>query len=524
MTTVWNGVTTPGDWADGYVVDTPYIEPANSDLCPAWLSMAAVLHGQPPLPRDRVLTWVELGCGSGLSACMVAAGNADVDVWGCDVNPSHVERARDLASQAGLQNATFVETNFAELANDRTIGPGEADVIVVHGVYSWVSPAQQGHLTRIIEQQLRPGGLAYVMYEVPTGWSSMVPLAELMRLYAEADRRPGDAAFVDAVAALERLRDGAARFFPLGRREAWQFDRLTEVHARYAAHEYLGAHFAPIMFPDVDALMSDARCTYLGSVESTDHIGSFGAPPDLIPMLVDTNDLATRELLRDLANERALRRDLYRRGVSAAANAARREQWLLELRVIGLGKEFDEEKRAPVAVGEVSLQPRFHAPLVAALAEAPLGIERIREVHPGWEPDDASAALGLLVAAGYAAPMVTGWESAATGASCRRLNTVLATENRDGGDHTALVAPATGSAIESEYVEMTTWLAIADGAPSDRAQLTEHALQILAQNRRFVIEDGVAIEDRELARLAVEQRVARHLERIGGPFATLGIC
>ena len=98
------GATSSSAWNDGYVVDVAYTEPIIGYLCPAHISMSAVLHGQPPLPPDRPLTWLDLGSGSGVSACMVAAANPDVEVWGCDFNPAHVERARALRRDAGLSD------------------------------------------------------------------------------------------------------------------------------------------------------------------------------------------------------------------------------------------------------------------------------------------------------------------------------------------------------------------------------------------------------------------------------------
>src|SRR4051812_44114306 len=142
-------------------MDTPYFEPVNIDICPAWLSMVSVLHGQPPIDLTQPLTWIDLGCGSGVEACIVAAANPKVQVWGCDVNPTHVERARKLATSAGLGNCTFDEASFEAIANDGSLGPPSADIVILQGVYSWVSPANQRHITEFIRQRLRPGGLAY---------------------------------------------------------------------------------------------------------------------------------------------------------------------------------------------------------------------------------------------------------------------------------------------------------------------------------------------------------------------------
>ncbi|MBP7632425.1 MAG: methyltransferase regulatory domain-containing protein, partial [Acidimicrobiales bacterium] len=286
-------------WGDGYVVDAPYFEPVLTDLSPAWLSFLSVLHGQPPLDLARPLTWLDLGAASGISACMVAAANPTVDVWGFDHNPGHVERGRGLAARAGLANCHFEEASFATLAADRTIGPAEADVIVVSGVYSWVSAANQGHIREIIRQRLRPGGLAYVMYETAPGWSSMVPLAEALRLLTDADGRRPDQAFHDAAAALQALAEAGSPYFPLGAREQVQMDGWPDADGFYAAHEYLGHHFGPLLFDDVVHAMGEARCSYLGQVDATDHLAAYWAPPAVADAVHGAPDPVTRELYRD---------------------------------------------------------------------------------------------------------------------------------------------------------------------------------------------------------------------------------
>ena len=157
-------------------------------LNPARLSLTCVLNGQPPLPSTRPLVWAELGCGNGLQACAVAAGDPTMQVWACDFNPVHVERARRRAELAGLDNCTFEEASFQQLIDDPSIGPPQVDVVVAHGVFTWVSKHNQALIGEFIRHRLRPGGVVYVSYSVSTGWSSISPLAETMRLHASASR------------------------------------------------------------------------------------------------------------------------------------------------------------------------------------------------------------------------------------------------------------------------------------------------------------------------------------------------
>lgn len=513
----------PTGWNDGYVVDVAYTEPIIAYLCPAPISTSAVLHGQPPLPRDRPVVWMDLGAGSGVSACMVAAANPDVEVWGCDFNPAHVERAQGLARDAGLTSTcTFEEASFAELAADDAIGPAQVDVIAIHGVYSWISRANQVHIGEIVRRRLRPGGVVFVSYAVPTGWSAMTPVAEALHLRSHAEGGRTDLGYRVAVDDLLRLRDAGARSFPLSPYEAGSFDRLPTTDARYAAHEFLGAHFRPLMFEEVAEVMAAGRCSYLGSLDATDCLTRLG-PATLVDLVADTSDVILRETLRDLAVQRSLRRDLFRRGL-ATTTVIDQEGWLRDLSVIGLDQVVPDDATVTGPLGPITLDPAFYRPLVDLLAERPISVADLLEVHPDLSFPDAIGSLALLIGGGYAAPEVPGWQEGLTRHRARRLNEVLIDENRRGGDHSALISPATGGAIGSEYVEMLAVGAIWAGVTPEVEPLADHVLDELRRQRRLVREDGALVTDEAIAAHVVRRRVARALGRVDGLFARHGIC
>ena len=369
----------PSAWNDGYVVDIAYTEPMTDYLCPAHLSMSAALHGQPPLPT-RPLTWLDLGSGSGASACMVAAANPDLEVWGCDFNPAHVERSRGLAAAAGL-DCRFEEASFAELAADEQIGPSRVDVIVVNGVYSWISRANQEHIGEIVRRRLNPGGVVFVSYGVATGWSAMTPIAEALHLRAQADGRRSDLTFTTAAAEVLRLADEGGRSFPLASHEAKGFEALRTIDPRYGAHEYLGAHFRPLMFAEVNEVMAAGRCSYLGSIDATDVLFRLGASVELIDLVAGATDVVAREMMRDLASERSLRKDVFRRGL-ATSTVVDQELWLRGLSVIGLDQQFPDDASVGVPLGSVGLDQQ---PLPAP-AEPPGRAPDLRQRHPGHVP------------------------------------------------------------------------------------------------------------------------------------------
>ncbi len=419
------------EWADGYTTDTTYLDEVNVDLCPPSLSMVAVFNGQPPSHPSAGLVWLDLACGTGLGPCSVAAGNPNIEVWGVDYNPAHIERARHLAKAAGLENCHFVEASLEQVAGGTQVGPSEVDVVVVNGAYSWISAANQRCVVETVGQRLKPGGLACVMYETAPGWASMGPLAEVLRLLVDADGRPGGQAFHGAAQQLMDLRSNGARYFPAGTRETGQMDTWATAHGQYAAHEYLGAHFRPLLADhEVIGAFAGAKCSHVGGLGTLEHHPYYSMPPGFGDLIGDRADPVARELVRDLVLERPLRRDLFRRG-RASVTADEQRASLHELRIRGLGRPFvDEPFESPAF--EVRLDPALHAPLVEALDGGDLGIDSICAIHTDWPLGDATAAMGLLVAAGYAAPVSDDAPAGGAVDACRRLNDVLQAERRLG--------------------------------------------------------------------------------------------
>jgi hypothetical protein len=509
--------------ADGYILDAPYFEPVNVDLCPAWLSMVSVLHGQPPLDLDRPITWVDLGCGSGVEACIVAAANPHVTVWGCDVNPTHIERARSLAARAGLDNCSFDEVSFEEIATQRELGPTEADVVVLQGVFSWVSRENQRHIVEFLRQRLAPGGPAYLMYEAATGWASMVPIAEALRLRADLDPRRSDLAFRDAARDVTALAESGAAYFPLPPREAAEFAGWESANGLYAAHEYLGANFGPLVFDEVAREMQRARCTFIGSIEILDAMSTYWAPPALADLVTSTDDIVLQQMLRDLITMRPLRRDVYRRG-AVVANPVQLGKWQRSLRVVGTGKVFDPEGAVQVPIGAIALDQRFYEPLIADLQDAELDASAVQRHFPHWGLSDAVNALALLVAGGYALPAVDGWEETRARNSARALNLALIHDDLEGADHFHLAAPATGGAVRSEFVEMLTLGARWKGSDPDPANLANEALaELERQGRAIQRDDGTPVIDAEESARIVRGRVENALLRSEGILRRLGI-
>jgi predicted O-methyltransferase YrrM len=111
-----------------------------------------------PSPADA--SYLELGFGQGLSTTIHAACGAG-SFWGTDFNPQQVAQASALARGAGLP-MTLLEESFEEMAARDDLP--RFDIIVLHGIWSWVSAANRHHIVEIIRKNLAVGGVVYISY------------------------------------------------------------------------------------------------------------------------------------------------------------------------------------------------------------------------------------------------------------------------------------------------------------------------------------------------------------------------
>src|SRR5437660_855236 len=106
-----------------------------------------------------------------------AAANPDVAFEGCDFNAEHVAHARGLIEDAGLANLTVSQMSFEQASG---YGENDVDVVVLHGILSWIEPASQRAVVSTLARRLRPNGVAYASYNCMPGWAPLAPIRHLM--------------------------------------------------------------------------------------------------------------------------------------------------------------------------------------------------------------------------------------------------------------------------------------------------------------------------------------------------------
>lgn len=510
-------------WDDGYVTDVVYVRNAYREITPLWLATATLLQGQQAPDMSRPFRYADLGCGHGLTTAIIAATYPQAEVWGFDFNPSHIASARNLACQAGLTNVRFEEKSFADLAALPASELPSFDFVVAHGVLSWVSRESREQIARFIEQRLRPGGLAAVSYNVPTGWAAMGPLQSLVRSLMRFNTDPSDQAASGMLDYLEVLKDCGAAFFDANPTAAYHLAALRDYDPGLLAHDLLNAAGQPLMFPEVAAIMDKARCIYIGSATLTDNVDAFSVPPNMQGMVDEAPDAIVAEILRDLGQAKPFRRDIYRRGAAPLPPALRTRQ-VDGITLQWTGKSLADPLllAAPYPVeglGDVARD------LLHGLSAGPrtIGSLRTAETAASCPVSDFHDVVSLVIANGYAHPAMPAAIQAQALAGTTRLNLAIGTMNANGANLGHLAAAAIGSSVPVTSLDTLLVREKLVGEPLDGDRVVDRMLALLAHSGRAAQQDGRPVSDLAQSRRIAGAALRDALEHRMPVFASLGV-
>ena len=298
---------------DGYGVTTGYTYGYYRRLSPSWLRLMATIHSV-PFPEGEPFRYFELGYGQGVSLNVHAATNPG-EYWGTDYNPEHVEFARRMAEASGAP-VHLLDLSFEELA-ERDDLP-QFQVIVAHGIWSWISDSSRAAILRFVDKHLAPGGLLYLSYNALPGAASGIAVQRLIRtLLSSTDSSLTEidrfAAVIGRLRELELAPEGHFANIPNAKK------RLTRILGKispYTLHEYTVANWEPMLLTDVASVLHQINLQFIGTAEldtrnaekslthisSEDRKNSKYAPPKVDAIV---------EVLRDFETDCEFRSDIF---------------------------------------------------------------------------------------------------------------------------------------------------------------------------------------------------------------------
>jgi SAM-dependent methyltransferase len=478
--------------------DVRYIAAYQPDVSPARMQLALAMADTAwrPLDRER-LAVLDLGCGRGVTVCALAAANPGWDVIGLDLQPVHIAEAREVAADGGLDNARFIEADITELDEERStrLLP-ELDVVICHGVWTWVPDNVREGIVRLLRHRLKPGGIAYFGYNAMPGWGDTLVL---QRVLEESARQVGGTEAMranHALDVLERLRAAGAHYLPPGN----VLDQIVSKGRKapaYMVHEWLTSFWRPAFHADLARALVGARMEYGGCARPSGSMPAMQMTEAQRGILDDPPPGFDRETLADTFLARRFRTDIFVRGRQGGGR-----RMLPEFRLALSAAPEHIKLEIRTALGELTLPDGQIGVLLRALAEGPKRIGDLARL-PGCEDLSPLDLALMLVESGVANPV---WrdrpDDAAARARLLRCNRTLL--RHFGSESTAISAPLgaavpmLGSALAMSASDLAVVTSLQDGLPPDAARIAAHLMDGTHDaEERARAEDGIG---RALAR------------------------
>ena len=476
-------------WGGGYITDIPYLNGWYRQQSPAILALACLMNGaETTMPAgDDPVHVLELGCGQGYAALLLAAGNPTWRITAIDFNPAHIAAARTWAAEARLENVTFLEADLSTLAEDPAAREiPQADFVTLHGLWTWVAPAVQDGIVRLLRDKVRPGGVVHISYNVLPAWGPRMGMQRLIRDAGRLRAGRSDRQAEEGIKLAQSLLAAEAVNLRHPASTAQMLEQIATLPSAYLAHEFMNENWKPCFMADVAAALAGAKLEWVGSSHLIENFPSLTLTGPQLAVQQRLDDPLVRELVKDMCIDRALRHDVFMRG-ARRMTAPMRDAALMDV-YLGMAIPYDElPLEATVPAGKVELKPEFYQPVARAMADGPRRVmELLRADQVQGRKDNPAELIGILVGLGFAEPASR--PGAGPGAAAIRLNQValrrlMRTENIN--RPVAAASLRMGTAVPVTLLE----LFVADQARqgnTDIDQLME--LLVLAPDQRASIE------------------------------------
>ncbi|WP_162141968.1 class I SAM-dependent methyltransferase [Aureimonas ureilytica] len=485
-------------WSSGYVSELAYTFGFYRELSPQLLNFSATVYGNSATQSESTsrLQICELGCGQGFTANILAAANPQHDFVAIDFNPTQICGARTLAADASLANIRFSDLSFSELSSNPDL-PDRFNIIVLHGIWSWINDTNRSAISAFIRSKLDVGGLVYISYNALPGWAGGMSLRRLFVDHASQTNGPITPRIEDALTFVDRLKGSGANFFRANPGQVDRFERIKAQDRSYLAHEYFNRDWAPFYHADVAAELAEAKLTFLGSAGLLEGVDAVNLTPEQSAILAEIGDPAKRETVKDFIVNQQFRRDIFVKGPLPLSPRLAREQWLNQRFALSTPRD-DVTLTVRGTLGEANLAPDVYNPILDSLAAGPKTLRQMASEPAidklGW--NRVTQALTILVGANHLQPCLPLKDEGKRRTSTRAFNRAVMERARDSADLGFLASPVTGSGIPVDRFSQLFLLSAEIGAK--RADdWVEFALGVLLAQGQRIVKDGAPLSTPE---------------------------
>lgn len=433
------------DAAAGYIRSTEYIDRYYGEFNPWLLRYVAALHGFPCPDFSGGFTFCDLGCGSGMSALVLAAANPEAQFWGVDFNPAHIRRGREVQEAADVGNCTLLERAFGDLHAD---GLPDMDIAVLHGVYSWVGDDVKRQIRDFFRWNVKPGGIVLLTYNTLPGWAPLAPLRDFMREYALGASDDILSVAREGMGYLQFLRDSNAPYFRHNPTAGQMLEMLEKHDIHYIAHEFFTEYWRPLYFRETAEDLLGAGLNFCGQLPLYLNYGEICLPENVQQFIKTAPNRTVFETHKDFVRNTMFRWDVYVKGVQQFAPDSPENNSGIRFGLLKRPEEIQREMqvqggRKITLTGEIydRVTGFFAANNGAALGEA-LGDESLR----GYDPDAVVSAVQYLVMLDALKPFARRADDLMTGGA-ETANGVFAGMSLVSDGSAVLASPAYGAGV-----------------------------------------------------------------------------
>lgn len=489
------------DWTGGYVTDLAYTAHFYRELAPSNLNFATALRGvNMPAPKEQY-RWLELGCGQGLTANILAAANPQSEFYACDFMPGHIVNARQLALEANLTNIEFLEVSFEELLDADL---PKMDYIVLHGVYSWVSEENRNHIRAIISKFLKPGGYIYISYNCLPGWAAKSPVRRLMFEISKRQAGTTRQKIDQTRQLLTKFTESDAKFFRLASTAQTLVQGIQSQNPSYLAHEYLNEHWDLFYHADVAADMASVKSSFVASAMLMENAPEACLSAHAIELLKTADDSIMYETIKDFCINQQFRRDIFVKGPKRYARQQLSEA-MSNTRFCLAQPVHDCNLKVELIAGEANLDPTVYLNMLRALEVEPKTVAELAGVA-NISLMGASNALAIMSTLSYVKVMVVADKAAVE--SCAKFNSIALSYAARGEEFEVLAAPLLGSGMPVSAIRQLFLLAMS----RSRGDLAVFAWEVMRELGQKIQKEGRAIQDESESLFLLEKEAEKFLQ------------
>lgn len=400
--------------------NTPYLPIVQPALGPPWIDHVLRCRGI-PTPRIRhqcdspmrSFSYLDIGCGFGLSLLYLAAAYPEASFEGIDLNPEHIAWAQSIATEAEISNVEFKMADICSLELDDFT---PANYIVCDGVFSWVSSDVRAHLIRAIDVLLLSGGAAVVSANQVQGWVEMQSAQRLLvdLQAASPDADPDDIVIRGRTLVAETAKAGRSSPFRRGA-ECFE-DIMSRFRTNYIVHEFLRPDWQPIWTTDLARAFSAIGCHYVADANLNLLRDKYALMKNQRELVATAENRDLELTLRDIFQSRFLIRAIFWRASepSTRIDATSRLSGWLALVGDPEAVRYDHMSHA----GKVTFDSPATRHIVSRLADGPRNLQDIADELDGLDDDAFMDYVDCLCGSGQAVPV----DPPASGEAVDRLN------------------------------------------------------------------------------------------------------